>query len=574
MDGQRRKELGAVYTPIEVARFLVRWAIRKPDDIVLDASAGEGIFIQESVNRLLELGASEAQICSQVFGVEYDSETYYRMLENLTTSIKSIPKNLLNVDFFDVSPEKHLGSFAVTNLTFPLVMASVGNPPYVERQRLKDLKKIRKKVLSSPEELDWLSSLTDVYGYFLIHLTRFLKPNGRIALIISDTWLSMRFGEELKQYLLSKFKIKVIVGFRERVFPEALVRTILLLIEKAKKDEIEENQTSFIELRNKLELEALSEDFSNLKERKNGVFSLPQIELDPTEPWSIYLKAPKTYLSVSEKPLITSLSRLADSAIGIQTLAKNFYILEESELKKLKLEESYFRRIATSPRDIPLVIEKEEDTSYFILYCDKAKKELEGTALLNYIEKAEKKEITIRGKTEKVIGINNIPRLKKARRKPWYNLKSNLERWDRAEILLPRRTYGKYACYWNKAKVVENENFIRIYPRNERHILPLLAFLNSSLGEFFARIQANVYGGGVYDLKPDDVKKLRIIDLQKLREEELTELELGYESLLKGGNKAKLDSTVFKILEMDNREATEVLKKLSELQNLSVETKG
>ena len=75
-------------------------------------------------------------------------------------------------------------------------------------------------------------------------------------------------------------------------------------------------------------------------------------------------------------------------------------------------------------------------------------------------------------------------------------------------------------------------------------------------------------------MKPDDVKKLRIIDLQKLREEELTELELGYESLLKGGNKAKLDSTVFKILEMDNREATEVLKKLSELQNLSVETKG
>jgi hypothetical protein len=109
------------------------------------------------------------------------------MLENLAKSVSCIPKSLLNADFFDVSPKKNLGSYAETNLTLPLVNAAVGNPPYIERQRLKDLKKIRKKVLSSPEELDWLSSLTDIYGYFMIHLTRFLKLDGKIALIVSDT---------------------------------------------------------------------------------------------------------------------------------------------------------------------------------------------------------------------------------------------------------------------------------------------------------------------------------------------------------------------------------------------------
>lgn len=574
MNEETRKELGAVYTSSKVAKFLVKWAIREPTDTVLDAGAGEGIFIQESIIRLRELGANDSQICSQVFGVEYDSETYYTMLWNLTESTKCVLKNMLNADFFDVSPEKHLGSYAVTNLTFPLVMASVGNPPYIERQRLKDLKKIRKKVLSYPEELDWLSSLTDVYGYFLIHLTRFLKPNGRLALIVSDTWLSMRFGEKLKQYLLGGFKIRAIVGFRERVFPEALVRTILLLIERGKKEEIDENQTSFIELRNTSELDALSEDFSNVKERKNGIFSLPQRELNPSEPWSIYLKAPKTYFSIHEKPLITSLSSLADSAIGIQTLAKNFYILEESELRKLKLEESCFKRVAVSPRGMPLVIEKEEDTSYFILYCDKSKEELKGTALLTYIERAEEKQITIRGKTEKVIGINNIPRLMRARRKPWYNLKSNLERWDRAQILIPRRAYENYACYWNRAKVVENENFIRVYPRNSGHILPFLAFLNSSLGEFLVRVQANIYGGGVYDLKPDDVKRLRVLDLSKLKDSELNNLKLAYEGFLKNRNRSAIDKTVFGILEMKEQEISEVMEKLFELRQLSLSSKG
>lgn len=574
MDEEKRKDLGAVCTPSQVAKFLVKWAIREPTDTILDASAGEGIFIQESISRLRDLGASESQICSQVFGVEYDSETYYKMLWNLTESTKCLLKNLLNADFFDVSPEKHLGSYAITNLTFPLVVASVGNPPYIERQRLRDLKKIREKVLSSPEELDWLSNLTDVYGYFIIHLTRFLKPNGRLALIVSDTWLSMRFGEELKQYLLSNFQIKAIVGFRERVFPEALVRTVLLLIEKGKKEEIEGNQTNFIELRNIMELDAISENFSNVRERKNGIFTLLQRELDPSEPWSIYLKAPKTYFSIAKKPSITSLSSLADSAIGIQTLAKNFYILEESELKRLKLEESYFRRVAVSPRNVPLVIEKEEDANHFILYCDKPKEELKGTVLLTYIEKAEKKEITIRGKTEKVTGINNIPRLVKARRRPWYNLKSNLERWDRAQILLPRRAYENYACYWNKAKVVENENFIRIYPRNSSHILPLLALLNSSLGEFFVRVQATIYGGGVYDLRPDDVKRLRVLDLSKLKDSELNDLKLSYEDFLKDRSRSMIDQTVFGILEMKEQEVSEVIEKLSELRQLSSTSKG
>lgn len=576
MDEQKAKELGVVYTPPHIARFLVKWAIRKPMDTVLDGAAGEGIFIQESINQLLELGASKEQICSQVFGIEYDSETYYTMLSNLAKSIGIIPTNLWNIDFFDAIPKRNLVSYTKTPLSIPLVDAVVGNPPYVERQRLKDLDKIRKKVLNSSGESFWLSNLTDIYGYFLIHSARFLKPNGRLAFIVSDTWLNMRFGVKLKEYLVSNFKIKAIVGFRERVFPKVLVRTILLLIEKGRKSEIERNQTQFIQLRNSKELDTLSEILNgkSLHIQNNRVFTVPQKKLDPNEEWSIYLKSPKTYNLITQKPLITCLSKLANSAIGIQTLAKGFYILRESELKKLRLEETYFKRIAVSPRDTPFVIEKESDVEYFILYCDKTKEELRGTALLQYIEEAEKTPVTIRGKTEKVIGFNNVPRLKKAGRKPWYNLKSNLERHERAPILLPRRAFQNYRCIWNKAKVVENENFIRIYPKEEKYTLPLLAFLNSSLSEFLMRVQANIYGGGVYDLRPKDVKRLKILDLSKLQDGELKRLESAYREFLKRGNRSKIDAIVFKILDLRKQEVAEILEKLSDLQKLSMISKG
>lgn len=40
MDEEKRKDLGAIYTPSQVAKFLVRWAIREPTDTILDAAAG------------------------------------------------------------------------------------------------------------------------------------------------------------------------------------------------------------------------------------------------------------------------------------------------------------------------------------------------------------------------------------------------------------------------------------------------------------------------------------------------------------------------------------------------------
>src|SRR5688500_1476809 len=45
MQQQRRKELGAYFTPDAAAASLVKWAIRSPADRLLDPSAGDGQFL-------------------------------------------------------------------------------------------------------------------------------------------------------------------------------------------------------------------------------------------------------------------------------------------------------------------------------------------------------------------------------------------------------------------------------------------------------------------------------------------------------------------------------------------------
>lgn len=57
-----RKKLGALYTDRSVARFLVRWAIRRESDTVLDPAFGDGVFLDAALDRLRELGRSEIDL--------------------------------------------------------------------------------------------------------------------------------------------------------------------------------------------------------------------------------------------------------------------------------------------------------------------------------------------------------------------------------------------------------------------------------------------------------------------------------------------------------------------------------
>jgi hypothetical protein len=61
------KALGAYYTDEEIANFLVTWAIRSQQDVVLDPSFGGGVFLRAAASRIRILGGTPSK---QVAGVE------------------------------------------------------------------------------------------------------------------------------------------------------------------------------------------------------------------------------------------------------------------------------------------------------------------------------------------------------------------------------------------------------------------------------------------------------------------------------------------------------------------------
>src|SRR5689334_20396665 len=65
-----QKLRGGYYTSAEVAEWLCAWAIRSPQDRVLEPSCGDGAFLESAVARFIELGSRGPVIADHLVGIE------------------------------------------------------------------------------------------------------------------------------------------------------------------------------------------------------------------------------------------------------------------------------------------------------------------------------------------------------------------------------------------------------------------------------------------------------------------------------------------------------------------------
>ncbi|MBI4536957.1 MAG: N-6 DNA methylase [candidate division NC10 bacterium] len=563
--GGGAKPRGEAWTPRHVAALLCKWAIRSAEDMVLDPGSGRGIFLFEAYRRMLELGATPSTARMNLFGIEKDPGSYRAMCENLTPLFGGRMPNIRHGDLFEA--------------TFPSMDAVIGNPPYVRRWWLKDVGVLQERIRERIGEIE-LTRLTDLACYFIIYAADFLKPGGRLALVVTDGWMDAEYGKAFKRYLLSNFRLHALVAFESRVFENLLVRPVLLLAEKrdGSAKGASRGRTLFALLsRTGLELKGRKQiTLRQFEQAAVRSTVRDETELRPEEAWTPYFTAPQVYFHLSAQTISVPLGELAASRIGLQTFAKPFFILKPDQLRALGLDEHHFRPIAVSSRDIrrPILVATDGPQN-FLLCCDSTTNELKGTSLLHYIQDWEKRELTPRGSADKVIGVQNLPRLRRAGRVPWYNLWDEVRRRGSWPILLPRRIFRRYLAAWNVAGWVANENFIELSPREDVLLEPFLAVLNSSFAELSLRVNAHLYGGGVYNLNPGNVGAVPLLDLRGLDIQGIKALRAAYEEFRRDGmRRAKLDAAVFRAFRVSPDLRAEVVAALAELQEASLSIKS
>lgn len=98
-----RKARGAFFTPRAITRFIANWAIRNPQDRVLEPSAGDAAFMVEAVHRLRELDPATAA-SPVVEGVEIHAHSAQAARARVTEA-GGIPRITVS-DFFLVEPRQ------------------------------------------------------------------------------------------------------------------------------------------------------------------------------------------------------------------------------------------------------------------------------------------------------------------------------------------------------------------------------------------------------------------------------------------------------------------------------------
>jgi adenine-specific DNA methylase len=211
----QKKARGAFFTPPEIAKYLVDWAIRSSDDIVLEPSCGEASFLLAAANRLREFGAAPHLWSEQLHGVEI-FDTSARRAECILHD-NGFAATISVGDFFE-----HKTSFSYN--------AVVGNPPFVRYQDFSGIPRARSLEAALAQGVR-LSGLSSSWAAFVIKAALHLAADGRLALVLPAELLSVNYAQEVRKFLLKRFgRIKLIM-FEERIFPGVLEEVVLLLAE-------------------------------------------------------------------------------------------------------------------------------------------------------------------------------------------------------------------------------------------------------------------------------------------------------------------------------------------------------
>lgn len=306
-----RKVRGAFFTPDEITKFIANWAIRAPTDLILEPAAGDAAFLVAAVNQLRKL-AEDTNVCPTVDGVEIHApsvEVAYQRVQEAGGSAR-----ILQDDFFAFEPK-------------PIYDTVIGNPPYIRFQEFSGEARARSREAALRGGVS-LTGLASSWAAFTIHSAMFLKPGGRLGLVLPAELLSVNYAAPVRKFLFNRFRDVQLVLFEEQVFPEAEADVVLLLADGYLEGPA--NHTTIRQAKNAVALASLGA-------------GLNWTPTDPAAKWTSSLIAPEAIEPLNQllqKKLFTNLETWGDTTLGIVTGNNKYFTLSPQRIKELGLDEN------------------------------------------------------------------------------------------------------------------------------------------------------------------------------------------------------------------------------------------
>lgn len=218
---EHRKARGAFFTPPAIADFLAAWAVNSdPAAKILDPTCGEAVFLTAAGRELRKHGAPGSDLQKQVFGVDVHEGSLDEAMRLLEA--QGLDAHLLADDFFNVPAPSQLGC------PLPEMDAVIGNPPFVRYQEHIGEARKRSATAALAQGVR-LSGLASSWAALLVHACGFLKPEGRLAMVLPAELLTVHYAEPVRRWLRRRFAAVHLVLFERLQFADALEKVVLVV---------------------------------------------------------------------------------------------------------------------------------------------------------------------------------------------------------------------------------------------------------------------------------------------------------------------------------------------------------
>lgn len=480
-----RKTRGAFFTPPAIAHFLTDWAIAKnPEARVLDPTCGDGVFLLAAGERLRALGASQAATRKQLTGVDVHSPSLDQARGYLRED--KLDATLVQSDFFNVLTPAQLGGRVGWQ------DAVVGNPPFVRYQEYG----VQARKLAASAALAQgvrLNGLASSWAPLLVHAAGFLKPEGRLAMVVPAELLTVSYAEPIRRWLRHRFRTVSLVLFDELQF-DAEEQVVLLVAQGTGSCDA----FTLYEVRDAEELaEQHIFDASSAALRDDGKWT--DLIL-PTEARQLFRQVAADRFA--------RLDGFGTPELGTVTGANDYFALSEVTRRKWKLDERLFKPISPPGtkhlKGLSFTRAEWEELKLagqrvWLLYPDPKSR---SSALKDYVKFGEKQ------------GVDDA--YKCTVRTPW---------WRPPVVPAPdlfftymSHRYPRLIANTSEATILNSMHGVRLkkeMPKWVRDALPLLAL--NSVTMLGAEVLGRSYGGGVLKMEPREAAGLPVPATDELR---------------------------------------------------------
>lgn len=530
----KRKSAGQYATPYGLASYLSRIVMLDKTRSMMDCFCGTGTILRASYDTKIEFGITPSDTIGSVWGS--DKYSFPLQMSTLSLAKPDIIGHVINIfksDVKDLQVGKRYefidpNTGDIVEKPLPALDYIISNLPFVAASKIAlanpEIFNIKSKIrgLLNDEHFD-ISSKSDLLAYLPYYLWYLLKDDGRLGLIVSNSWLGTDWGVQFRETLSKFFEIvTVVTSAKGKWFSNADVVTNLIILNKRAvvvPDPADEETTSFIslkvsvgELENPDVVKNITKQTLLQKEGEITIQSLSKIRMTEFSRYGIGWSAFFVNLSWfdSVKGKLVKASDLFEINRGERRGWDQMFFPQQGH----GIEEEYLRPVLKNLRSVSTLIAEPDGLAFC---CSKTLVELQqegATGALAWIARFSN-GVNEKGKSlqESLARSNHF----------WYEMKD-----ETVADLVATINYGNTLSIAKmKERSFVNQRLIRLTAKNQQVDIDFChAIMNSFLGLFYIEAMGFGRGLGALDLSSTKMKEnFFILDPSAITQDQIQKIK-------------------------------------------------